>query len=193
MTDKADVKKLGYVGSKPGVKRDSDSWFTPDRYMDAVREALGGTIDLDPFSSVVANKRIGAKRTFTAQRSAFDWEWKKAGQRTAWMNPPYSGKLCSEAVIKFVSEYKRSFKEGIVLTNNATETQWFQLMFREATAVCFTNHRISFWNADNKAQSGNTRGQAFFYFGTNPYQFMDSFAGIGACISLGGTIRTGDK
>lgn len=182
--NKADAGKLAYVGRAPGQERDSNSWFTPDRYMDAARAALGGTIDLDPFSSEIANERIGAKRIFTEQNSAFDNEWKKRGQKTAWMNPPYSGKLCAAAVTRFISEYGYSFKEGIVLTNNATETKWFQEMFRTASAVCFTNHRIAFWNADNKKMSGNTRGQAFFYFGPNTDRFGGAFADIGECINL---------
>ena len=34
---KADAKKLAYVGSKPGAKRNSDAWYTPDPYLDSVR------------------------------------------------------------------------------------------------------------------------------------------------------------
>ena len=88
-------------------------------------------------------------------------------------------------------EYKQSFGEGVVLVNNATETRWFQLMLREATAVMLTDHRISFWNADGKAVSGNTRGQAFFYFGDNPEKFLVEFSKHGVAINLGGTARTG--
>lgn len=84
------------------------------------------------------------------------------------MNPPY-GPFCRKAVEKFVDEFKRGrFKKGIVLVNNATETVFFQLLLNTAHAVCFTNHRISFYNSDGKKISGNTRGQCFFYVARKP-------------------------
>jgi phage N-6-adenine-methyltransferase len=175
--DAADPKKLGYVGKTPGTSsRDSNAWFTPPKYLDAVRAALGGAIHLDPFSSDEANKKVQAEQFFTATDDAFSQDWsvqkdgssyaRKAGARRAvFMNPPYSGKLCSQAVTRFLDEFAAgSFSEGIILVNNATETKWFQRALQECAAVCFTGHRISFWNADGKAQSGNTRGQAFLYF-----------------------------
>ena len=107
------------------------------------------------------------------------------------MNPPYSAKLCRDSVRLFTLEYGRAFKEGIVLVNNATETQWFQLMLREASAMCLTDHRISFWNADGKAMSGNTRGQEFFYFGKETSRFLNEFSKHGITVNLGGVSRTG--
>lgn len=188
---RADAAKLGYVGSTPGSKRDSNSWFTPKQYLDAARLALGGDINLDPFSSATANKVVRADQYFTEENDAFTQDWATDARgnqpsiRTVFMNPPYSGKLCSEAVTKFIDEYQAgSFTHGIFLVNNSTETKWFQRALSSANAVCFTNHRISFWNADGKAQSGNTRGQAFFYFGDNSELFLESFSDIGACFGL---------
>lgn len=188
---RADKKKLGYVGSTPGSKagRDSNAWFTPTRYIDAAREALGGVIDLDPFSDTKANEKINARKFFSEHDDAFIQDWslgqQKPNKLTVWMNPPYSGALCSAAVSMFIDEYEKgSFAEGIFLVNNATETKWFQRAFTVASAVVFTNHRISFWNIDGKAVSGNTRGQAFFYFGKNPKQFIKAFDAIGAGFKL---------
>ena len=191
---KANISKLGYVGSKPGSRnqeRDSDSWFTPDTYLDSVRAALG-SVDLDPFSSPEANARVRAKRFFTEEDNAFSQDWSAVQAETAFMNPPYSAKLVRDAVFRFIYEYvSGSFQQGIVLVNNATETKWFQHMLRECSAVCFTDHRISFWNADGKAVSGNTRGQAFLYFGNNPGAFAREFGKHGAVLhgvrtSIGG-------
>ena len=179
---KASKHKLGYVGSKPG-SRDSNAWFTPDVYLNAARSALGGSIDLDPFSSEIANTRVRAKVFFTEQTDAFKQDWSAVKAKTCFMNPPYSASLARDAVLRFVAEYQRgAFAAGIVLVNNATETKWFQLMLREAAAVCFTDHRIAFWNADDKAVSGNTRGQAFLYFGENPGAFAAEFAAHGAVL-----------
>jgi len=190
----AAASKLGYVGRTPGVTRDSNAWFTPSDYIESARTALGGRIDLDPFSSTAANKVVKAVQFYTEADDAFHQEWntdsqgnqKPAGQtRTVFMNPPYSGKLCSEAVNMFIDEWeKQAFTAGIFLVNNATETKWFQRAFGAASAVCFTNHRISFWNADGKKQSGNTRGQAFFYFGDDTDAFVAAFGTHGSVITL---------
>ncbi|MFH0920581.1 MAG: hypothetical protein V1913_09485, partial [Fibrobacterota bacterium] len=49
------------------------------------------------------------------------------------------------------------------------------MLVKNSTAICFTDHRISFWNADRKNVSGNTRGQAFFYFGEALGKFKNVF------------------
>ncbi len=173
----ADVFRLGYVGRQPGSRRDSDSWFTPAQYVDAARSVLG-RIYLDPFSSDAANLTVGAKLYYTEADDGFKQSWLA---KTVWMNPPY-GRLCRPAIEKFVYEFGCGhFKSGIVLVNNATETRFFQLLMDVASAVCFTNHRISFYNADGKRISGNTRGQAFFYVAKRPNitLFKSAFASFG--------------
>lgn len=173
----ADAGRLGYVGRKPGG-RDSDSWFTPVRYIEAARTVLGG-IALDPFSSDVANLTVGAAHYYTERDDAFEQSWLA---RSVWMNPPY-GKPCRAAVEKFVEEFQRgSFKAGIVLVNNATETRAGQLLLQTSAAACFTNHRISFYNSDGKKISGNTRGQVFFYFGAKVGLFRKTFSQFGCVL-----------
>lgn len=179
-TDIADVSRLGYVGKRPGARRDSDSWFTPPAYLDAVRAVLG-RIDLDPFSSEAANLTVGAKRYYTEADDAFSKSW-LAG--SVFMNPPY-GRQCRSAVEKFVAEFQRgSFKTGIALVNNATETRFFQLLLGSAKGVCFTNHRISFYNADGKRISSPTRGSVFFYFGPGTLSFCREFTKFGFALAL---------
>lgn len=186
---RADARRLAYVGSIPGASdedRDSDSWFTPAQYIDAARQALGGAINLDPFSSAAANEVIKADRWFTEEDNAFEQDWRLPSgdtPRTCFMNPPYSGALCAKAMTRFMDEFAReAFDEGIILVNNSTETKWFQRALGQAAAVCFTNHRIAFWNTDGKAVSGNTRGQAFLYFSRQPDadRFEAAFGHLGA-------------
>lgn len=180
--NKADVKRLGYVGSTPGAKRDSDSWYTPDVYLDSARRALEG-IDFDPFSSVAANERVKASLFYTEEDDALTRQWPTVDG--VWMNPPYSNGLCGKAVTAFLEEWKAgTFKRGIVLVNNATDTIWWDDLMREATAVCFTDHRIAFWNEDGKASSGNTRGQAFVYFGKQTGRFVREFDRHGTCMVI---------
>lgn len=179
MLSKANKNKLAYIGTKPGTnvkpKRDSDSWFTPPEYLDSVRTVMG-SIDLDPFTSETANEIVGAKNIFTIDNSAFENDWKVTENTRVFMNPPYSAGMCSRSVNRFIDQYEsKRFFEGIVLTNNATDTRWFNALVSRCSLVCFTNHRISFWNADRKNVSGNTRGQSFFYFGSKRVKFRKTF------------------
>lgn len=178
MSSKADKTKLGYIGKKPGVARDSDSWYTPSKYVESARTVLGG-FELDPFSSLIANKTIKATKFFTVEDDGLTQPWNLSNQKSVWMNPPY-GKTMSLAVDKFVEEYEKgSFESGIVLSNNATDTKWFAKLATKAAAFCFTNHRIQFENFDGKASSVNTRGQVFAYFGRDINLFKREFEQYG--------------
>lgn len=190
--DTTTASNLAYVGSKPTSPkegRDSDAWFTPAKYIEAARAALGGHIDLDPFSDPAANLVVQASRIFTINDSALTQTWAPMNgtpAQTVWMNAPY-GKTCREAVDKFLLEYSEgNFTNAIVLMNNATETKWFQALLNKASAMCLTSHRIAFYNIDGKAISSNTRGQAFLYFGDDPVAFGREFAQFGFVATLQG-------
>lgn len=189
----ADVNRLGYIGRKPGSissDRDADSWYTPSAYIEAARMVMG-SIDLDPFSSERANETIQAARILTEDRSAFSTPWRKDRRRypdgvCVWMNPPYSAGLIHQAVVIFLENWAAGhIAQAVVLVNNATDTQWFKALREQSTAVCFTHHRISFESPDGKRVSGNTRGQTFFYFGSESRAeaFVVEFSRFGWCIS----------
>lgn len=173
-SNKAVAKNLGYVGApvtKLKAGRDSDSWYTPSEYIESARFVMG-TIDLDPFSSALANEVVGATKYHSEQDSSLEVDWKA---RTVWMNPPY-GPLCTVATDKFIEQFtKKNFVEGIILVNNSTDTKWFKRLAEHASAWCFTDHRICFNAPDGKSLGGNTRGQVFIYFGPNIQKFNSVF------------------
>lgn len=187
MESKADANKLSYVGSKD--RRNSDTWFTPSKYVDSVRVVLGGVIWLDPFSSESANELVKAVKYFGEEDDAFVQSWdipQGVENRTAFMNPPYTAQIVKPAVNKFVDVYVGGgFDSGVLLVNNATETSWFQRALGESSGVCFPGHRIAFWNVDGKAISGNTRGQAFLYFGGDVVEFCKEFSQYGFVTGIG--------
>jgi phage N-6-adenine-methyltransferase len=183
-TNQAKASRLGYIGKVPGtLARDSDAWFTPPEYLDAVRAVMGEII-LDPFSSFEANKIVKAKHYFSINHSAFLNKWNIEEKTNVFMNPPYSAGLIGRATHCFLNEWQAGhFEEAVVLVNNATDTRWFQNFARSSDAMCITNHRISFWNIDGKKISGNTRGQVFAYFGKNKDKFQDIFEKFGLIVS----------
>lgn len=180
----ADKNRLGYIGRKPDAQRNSDSWFTPAKYIESVRSALGGIV-LDPFSSEKANQIVMADFYFDDDNDGLTQNWNVAKKTSVFMNPPYSAKLVAQSIKKFLTEYsENNIQSGIILVNNATETKWFQSALSASSAICFTNHRIGFWNNDGKVVSNNTRGQAFFYFGKAYKPFKTNFQQFGTCIKL---------
>lgn len=62
--------------------------YTPGPYVEATRKALGGSIDLDPASSALANETVRATSFFTKEDNGLNRPWGGA----ALLNPP-GGKL----------------------------------------------------------------------------------------------------
>lgn len=151
----------------------NNEWYTPPEYIEAAREVMSG-IDCDPASNDFAQKTIKASEYFTAQRSGLDERW----SGTVWLNPPYEKGL----VDKFISKYctEDDVTEGIVLVNNATDTEWFHKLASVSDAVCLKKGRIRYIAADGLQKNTPIQGQAFLYRGANADKFESIFSGFGA-------------
>lgn len=134
-----------------------------------------GGIDLDPASSREANRVVKAKEFFSLDDDGLKQKW--AGR--IWMNPPYSQPQINQFADKLVDAYQaKTVKTAIVLVNNATETAWFRAIAEAASAVCFPNGRIRFWNP-SKSTAAPLQGQAVLYLGPSPVTFHARFSTLG--------------
>ena len=182
MTVPKDSRQLAYVGAQPTTV-DRNSWYTPARYVEAARTVLD-SIDFDPYSDAVANVTVGARLWRSPTKQLLHLVPPHAlwpNVTTVFMNPPYGRGVLQQAVNEFVAELDRQNFAAVVLTNNATETKWFEQLASVCDSLCFTNHRIAFTSVDNKQVSGNTRGQTFLYYGTKPRRFARVFGQFGNC------------
>ena len=92
-----------------------------------------------------------------------------------WLNPPYASELITKFVDKFISEAEsKDINQGVILVNNATETEWFSKLAEVADAVCFPKGRVKFYAPDGKI-GAPLQGQAILYFGENANYFVDTF------------------
>jgi len=162
--------------SKPFVAHNSgnNEWYTPREYIEAARGVLG-VIDLDPASCEVANRVVQAERYFTAEDNGLEKEWRG----NIWMNPPYAGEL----IPKFCDKLRLHVESGdvtqaISLTNNATETAWFNTLVGISSAILFPKSRVKFYMPDGKTGTP-LQGQCIFYIGDNPKSFMEAFEPFG--------------
>lgn len=151
-----------------------NEWYTPEQYIEAARELLG-EIDIDPASSEIAQKTVKARQFFTVDDNGLDREW----NGRVWLNPPYAQPAIHNFMQKTVEEFQSGrMTEGVALTHNYTDTQWFHIAAKAAEAICFTRGRIGFLSPEGK-KAAPTQGQAFFYFGNRPEDFADSFCKFG--------------
>lgn len=156
----------------------NNEWYTPPEIIEAARSVLGG-FDLDPASSDLANKTVGAERYFTADDNGLELPW-PAGR--LWMNPPYSQPLVAQFCEKFVDAVSQG-STGIVLVNNATETAWFQGLADGATSVCFLRGRVKYLNDKGIPANTPLQGQALVYFGPDASRFKEVFSSLGLVLS----------
>ena len=154
------------------VSSNSNEWYTPDKYIQSARRVMG-CIDIDPATSLQANKTVQAEVIYTAEDSGLQYDW----YGRVWLNPPY-GNLTEAFVTKLITQYRTGITtEAILLVNShATDTKWFQPLWDYL--LCFTNHRINFYALDGLGV-GSTHGSVFVYFGDNQDGFAKGFSEYG--------------
>lgn len=157
---------------------ESIEWYTPQPYLDAVRELYGGTIDLDPASSKLANKAVQAERFFTVKDDGLGQHW----WGRVFVNPPY-GKVDKDSLaglfcIKAIEEFSSGrVEECVILVNSVHSQRWQRPLYDHA--VCFVDHRISFVSGDGEENKNPTFQNIFVYLGQNVAAFSEVFSPFG--------------
>jgi phage N-6-adenine-methyltransferase len=151
-----------------------NEWYTPPLII-ASAVATMGSIDLDPASSEIANKTVGAGHIFTKEDNGLERQW----GGNVWLNPPYAQPLMGQFAEAVAAKFKAGeIAQAIILVNNATETAWFARMASVASAICFPLSRIKFLDPDGKP-GAPLQGQAILYMGDNRESFYKNFSHFG--------------
>lgn len=156
----------------------NDEWYTPPQIIEAARRVMG-CIDLDPASCEQAQKKVKAKRYYTAADNGLQQPW----EGNVWLNPPYSKPLFGQFVEKLLDEYQDhgDMYQACVLTNNVTETQVGQTLLNLAEAVCFLSGRVRFIGPSGVPGNAPRYGQMVCYFGPYDDEFKKEFGTMGTC------------
>lgn len=164
--------------ARPHVANNSgnNEWYTPPDLIDRARRVMGG-IDLDPASSLVANRTVKAKKIFTREDSGLERPWVAD---SLWCNPPYSSDLIGKFATRIVGEFIAGrVKQAITLTNNATDTGWFEALAEHATGMCTLRGRVRFLDPQGKPSGAPLQGQVIMYFGDDFEAFKREFSQLG--------------
>jgi hypothetical protein len=117
-----------------------------------------GSITLDPASCDKANEVVQADEYYDEDQDGLSRKW----TGTVFLNPPYSRGEIEKWVAKLLGQ--EGVTRAIVLTNNSTETGWWQALARRARAIAFPDSRVKFWYPDEHIDNGPLQGQSFFLF-----------------------------
>jgi hypothetical protein len=158
----------------------SVQWFTPEKYVAAVREVFRlGAIDLDVASCPEAQETVQANRYYTVDDDGLQQSWVA---ENIYLNPPYCGHA-GDFALKLVETYKAGHvHEAILLVNNlSTSTKWFQPLFD--FPLCFTDHKIAFVGGLVMLDINRpTCGSIFAYLGPDGDRFQDVFEQFGPVV-----------
>lgn len=172
----AHVAMVVQARTAPHVSHNSgnNEWYTPLEYIEKARRVMG-SIDLDPASSDEANDIVQATQYYTVDDDGLLQTW----HGRVWLNPPYAAPAIGHFADKLADEYSAgNVQEAIVLVNNATETEWFNTVIRQATAIVFPRSRVKFWQPSG-AVGAPLQGQAFIYLGNNARGFLGEYGVLG--------------
>ena len=150
--------------------------LTPTYVLAAVRQDLGGIIDLDPCT--FADNPVNAESFYTALDDGLSkpWRWARTVGRvcpTIFVNPPYG-----KAREPWINHCLAAAEWGrvILLVPAATDTRIFQKAASTATAVVFVRGRVKFGTRrDNRRQHAASHPSALIGWNTN----------LEACSALG--------
>ncbi len=165
----------------------SQSWGTPHKYVNAVKEVFGGYIDLDPCSneySIVNAKVEYILPKHDGLKESWDYP-------TIYVNPPYGidkerGTTIKNWLAKCADAYEEYNSEVLALVPIAANTaHWKKYIFTKARAICFLyDTRLRFLENGKDSGKGAPMACAMIYWGDNYDKFYEVFIEHGAVVDI---------
>lgn len=165
----------------------TSEWYTPNVYIDGVREVLGH-IDVDPASNDIANLTVKADLYYTKESDGYNRDWHTAQFTPArlFLNPPYQRET-ARWTEKLIQQYEFGFvSEAILLVNATPDRQWFWSLW--VYPICFVKKRIHFVSPNPGEKSRPTHPSCFVYFGENQDKFRKVFSKFGPIVKATGNL-----
>jgi len=165
----------------------SQHWCTPPKYVFAIREFFGGTIDLDPCS----NRYSIVNATVEYSLPEVDGLLAPWNYSTVFINPPYGrdrkrGTTIFHWLQKCAEARNAHGAEVLALVPVATNTKhWKECVFGVATAIAFLyDTRLKFLVDGKAGGKGAPMACAMIYWGSQYEQFESIFTAYGAVCDI---------
>ncbi len=165
----------------------SQSWCTPPKYVNAIKEFWDGVIQLDPCSNEYSIVRAITEFKLP-EHDGLKEEW---NFKTIFVNPPYGADRERSTSIKNwlakCCEAKHQFNsEVIALVPVAPNTgHWKQYVFGQADAICFLyDTRLRFLVDGFDSGKGAPMACCLIYWGIRVNEFQNSFLKYGAVVNI---------
>ena len=170
----------------------SQSWCTPQKYVDAVKNFFGGSIALDPCSNEFSI--VHAETEFSLpEKDGLSEEW---NYPTIYVNPPYgidkeSGTTIKNWLCKCADAHFRYASEILALIPVATNTtHWKKYVFTKASMICFlADTRLRFLEDGRETGKGAPMACAMVYWGNNFAKFRAVFSEYGFVVNIAADIK----
>lgn len=165
----------------------SQSWCTPPKYVNAIRNFWGGVIELDPCSNEYSI--VGAKVEYKLpENDGLVQEW---NAKTIYVNPPYGadrerGTTIKNWLAKCMQAHIDFGAEVIALIPVAPNTaHWKKYIFGQASSVCFLyDTRLRFLERGLDIGKGAPMACCLVYWGSENNRFFDHFLRFGAVVDI---------
>ena len=164
----------------------SQTWGTPKKYCDLIRNFFGGKISLDPCSNPYSI--VGADKEFSLPVDGLEQDW---NYPTIYVNPPYGsdksrGTTIKNWLAKISSSHESHGSEIIALIPVATNTgHWKNYVFGKASGVCFLyDTRLRFLENGLESGSGAPMACCLVYWGSDYPKFYNIFIDYGAVLDI---------
>ena len=162
-------------------------WYTPGNVLDAARQVLGGTIDLDPASCAEANNTVKAASYYDIEADGLAQEWHA---ERLWLNGPYGtvGPRGGESrqgvwVKKLLDEHTAGrTKQAILLVRAAPCSAWFRPLWQ--FPLVFLAKRLEFVQGPG-ATGQSVAHSAVVGVGVDVERFVEVFSSWGHVIVPG--------
>lgn len=161
---------MSYVKNNSG----NNEWYTPICFIESTRYVMG-TIDFDPASSDIANQTVKVDKFYSIIEDVLKQPWRG----NVFMNSSYGRNLIGKFIDKLIYS---NINQAIVMTNNATETQWGSKLLSHSKVVCFVTKRVKFITPEGLSLKSPLQGQMICYIGNNEIGFKNEFSQYGVVL-----------
>lgn len=165
----------------------SQSWGTPQKYVDAVKLFFNGVIALDPCSNEFSIVHAEMEYMLPEKNGLLEtWDFS-----TIYVNPPYGFDPSSKTSIKdwlskCADANARYGSEVLALIPVATNTRhWKNFIFKRASMICFLDDtRLRFLEEGKDVGKGAPMACAMVYWGERLADFKRIFSEYGFVVDI---------